>query len=112
MTGVETCALPIFGEFIAGMRDMLEREKIRTDYYKTPFLNAMLCLWPEKLRKQLSRYSSDFDAIAVVGCQSAVYTVSDALSPSTMKIVPLMEERGVANFKTRIHFPFRVELSE
>jgi len=100
-----------FSEFIATRREALEREKIHTDCFKTPFLSAMMCLWPENLRIQLMRQAEHFDAVAVIGCQSAVRTVTAATSALNVRIVPMMEEHGVANFKAEIHFPFTMELS-
>jgi hypothetical protein len=101
-----------FSEFIAAGREVLEREKIHTACFKTPLFSAMMCLWPENLRMQLMLQASRFDAVAVIGCQSAVHTVTAAMSQSETKIVPIMEEQGVANFKTKIRFPFTMELSE
>jgi hypothetical protein len=101
-----------FGEFISGMRAALERENIRTAVFKAPFFSSMMCLWPEEVRDRLRKQLSGFDAVAVIGCRSAVTTVEGALGSSKVEVVQLSEELGIANFKTKVRFPFNMEVTK
>lgn len=100
-----------FDEFIAERRKALEREGTVTATFKVPLPSGMMCLWPEKLRRRLAEQVSSFDAVAVIGCQSAVRTVAEVTDQEKIRIITLMEEEGIANFKTKIRFPFTMELS-
>ena len=100
-----------FEAFIAAMRARLEKENIRSAVFKTPFLSAMMCLWPLETRERLRRQLSGFDAVAVIGCSSAAATVKGASGSSAAPVVQLSEELGIANFITRVRFPFRMEIT-
>jgi hypothetical protein len=100
-----------FEEFISGIRDTLKKENIRSTVFKAPFFSSMMCLWSEELRDRLREQLSGFDAVAVIGCSSAVATVESALNLSGAKIVQLMEERGIANFKSKLRFPLSMEMT-
>ncbi|MDD5712686.1 MAG: hypothetical protein PHY31_08015 [Smithellaceae bacterium] len=99
-----------FDEFIDGMCEALEREGIRTGSFKVPSFSGMMCLWSKKLRARLAKEAAGFNAVAVIGCQSAVRTVADAADPLSLNVVSLMEDQGIANFKAVTNFPFTVEL--
>jgi len=99
-----------FSEYIGGLRKSLEIRGIKTGMFRKPALNAMMCLWPERLRDKLSKKSNGYDAVAVIGCDSATYTVRDSIKDFKVEIVQLMSVEGVANFKTVIGFPFTLKL--
>jgi hypothetical protein len=103
-----------FDEYIAGLRKNFELKGLRTSVFKNKKLNSMMCLWPQKQRDVLLEYSKKFQAIAVIGCQSAVFTVKDSLKSRNIKIYPMMRAEGIANFKTKMGFPalFKLEKSD
>ncbi|MCU0849436.1 MAG: hypothetical protein MUD12_16255 [Spirochaetes bacterium] len=99
-----------FVEYIGGLRKSLERRGIKTGIFRKPALKAMMCLWPGSLRDKLSKKSTGYDAVAVIGCDSAVFTVRDSITDPAVEIVQLMSVEGVANFKSVIGFPFTMKL--
>ncbi len=103
-----------FDDYIAGLRNSFEDQKLHTGVFRNQKLNSMMCLWPQKQRDILSEYSKKFQTIAVIGCQSAVFTVKDSVRSRNIKIYPMMRVEGVANFKSRIKIPalFKLEKTE
>ena len=94
-----------FDEYIKELRKKFEDKGLSTDVYKNKKLNSMMCLWPQNQRDMLSKYSKKFQAVAVIGCQSAVFTVKDSMQSQNKKIYPMMQVEGIANFKTKMEFP-------
>lgn len=71
-----------------------------------------MCLWPQKQRDMLSEYSKKYRAIAVIGCQSAVFTVKDSVKSRDSNIYPMMRAEGIANFKSKMEFPILFKLEK
>ena len=94
-----------FDEYVAGLRKKFQDKGLRADVFKNKKLNSMMCLWPQNQRDLLSKHSEIFQAVAVIGCQSAVFTVKDSLRSQNKKIYPMMQVEGIANFKTKMEFP-------
>ena len=100
-----------FDEYIADLRNSFNDQGLRTGVFRNKKLNSMMCLWPQKQRDMLAEYSKKFQAIAVIGCQSAVFTVKDSVKSRDIKIYPMMRAEGIANFKSKMEFPalFKLE---
>jgi hypothetical protein len=101
-----------FDEYIAGLQKNFADQEVQTGVFRNQKLNSMMCLWPQKQRDMLSEYSKKFQAIAVIGCQSAVFTVKDSMKSRDIKIYPMMHVEGIANFKSRMEFPALFKLKK
>jgi hypothetical protein len=103
-----------FDEYITGLRNSFADQGLRTGVFKNKKLNSMMCLWPQKQRDMLGEYSKKFQAIGVIGCQSAVFTVKDSVKSRNITIYPMMRAEGIANFKSKMGFPalFKLEKPE
>jgi len=99
-----------FSGYIGNIRKTLSARGINTGVFHVPLRAPMMCLWPMGLRNRLSRESKKFEAIAVIGCESAVATVAGAVDLPGDAIVQMTENRGIANFMMEMHLPFRIEL--
>jgi hypothetical protein len=100
-----------FDEYINNIRNSFADKGLRTGIFRNKKFNSMMCLWPQKQRDLLSEFSKNFQAIAVIGCQSAVFTVKDSVKSRNIKIYPMMRVEGIANFKSIMEFPalFKLE---
>jgi hypothetical protein len=99
-----------YAAYIARMRASLSEKGVRTALFRVPVHAPMMCLWPREIRKRLARESVNHDAIAVIGCESAVATVTGAVVPGRSSIIQMAENVGIANFIMEFHLPFRVRL--
>jgi hypothetical protein len=101
-----------FDKYIEGLRKQFEDKGLRTDVFRNKKLNSMMCLWPQVQRDMLSKYSEKFQALAVIGCQSAVFSVKDSIRLQNKKIYPMMLVKGIANFKSEMEFPALIKLEK
>jgi hypothetical protein len=99
-----------FSEYLNQIRKLLEDKKIYTGLFRIPPTSPMMCLWPMSVRNRLRSESNKYDAIGVIGCESAVATVAGAVDKSAEDIIMITESLGIANFITEIHYPFRIDL--
>jgi hypothetical protein len=100
-----------FTEWVGGIRAALGSRGISTAVFRAPAWTPMMCLWPAGVRERLSRESGKFDAVAVIGCESAAATVTGAVDLPAEAVVQLAETRGIANFKMEFYPPFRIGLA-
>jgi hypothetical protein len=70
---------------------------------------AAACLWSTALVEKFCRAGANYDAFGVVGCESAVKTVSQVFPDR--RIVQLVRVEGVANFTLRNRWPLTVEVA-
>lgn len=101
-----------FDEYIAGLQNSFATQGVRTGVFRNKKLNSMMCLWPQRQRDLLSEYSKRFEAIAVIGCQSAVFTVQDSVKTRNIKVYPMMRVEGIANFKSKMEIPALLKLEK
>jgi hypothetical protein len=70
---------------------------------------AAACLWSTAQVQKLRRAGADYQAFGVVGCESAVRTVSQVFPDR--RVVQLVRVEGIANFTLRSVWPLTVELA-
>ena len=56
--------------------------------------------------------AKDFEAVMVLGCDSATYTVQQALRDTECQVVQAMHMTGITNATARFQFPMTVKLEE
>ena len=67
-----------------------------------------MCMWTSGKRKKLQKYAEKYDAVIVLGCDSAVETVREALKSTDCKLIEGMEVAGIMNAQIRFHLPGNV----
>ena len=87
-------------------RDALGRGQ-QSAIFKTSSTTAG-CLWSTGLVEKFRRAGADYEAIGVVGCESAVRTVQQIFPDK--RIVQLVRVEGIANFTLRTRWPLRIEI--
>ena len=97
-----------FDRYLTGLRLDAHRRGQRSAVFPTSRASAA-CLWSTALARKFRRAGADFDAIGVVGCESAVKTVSQVFPDK--RIVQLVSVEGIANFTLRTAWPLTVEIT-
>ncbi len=105
--GVKTDALE---DHIKSIRTDLERRRVRTDVFTMRLPHPLMCLWTARQRDRLLKRAGSFEAVLVLGCQSAAMTAKDALSGTDCKVFLGMREVGLTNATIRYRPPARIEL--
>lgn len=101
-----------FEDYLRSIRDPLEQRGIRTDVFTLRLPSPLMCLWTEGQRDRLRRRAKDYDAVLVLGCNSATSTVRQTLEEMDCQVIQAMRMRGIANATTKFQFPLTVKLDK
>jgi len=98
-----------FENYIRSLRKNLEKEGLRTDIFTSNFWNKnVVCMWSVKRRKRLMKLAEQFEAILVLGCESAVVNVRNTVKELNVKVIKGMVEEGLMIVKPKYYFPDKV----
>ena len=100
-----------YEEHIRELRSQLEAAGVRADVFdsKLPH-HFILCMWPAGRRQALRRRAANYDAVVVLGCDTAVKTVEDALQSTNCKVISGMEVEGLMSVIPSYEFPGNISL--
>ena len=101
-----------FEDHIQGIREPLEQRGIRTDVFSLYGPVPMMCLWTKGQRRRLSKRARAFDAVLVLGCDSATHSARRALEDSGCRTIQAMKVTGITNAAVKFQFPGTVTLEE
>lgn len=106
-SGLKTGA---FEDYIQSIRKPLEQRGVRTGAYSIHTPTPMMCLWTEWQRSRFLKRARDYEAVVVLGCDSAAYTAQEVLKDSNCQVIQGMEMVGTTNATLKVRFPLTVEL--
>ena len=69
-----------------------------------------MCLWMKSQHYRLLKRARNYEAVLVLGCDSATYTAQDALKNTDCHVVQGMRMVGAANATVKVRFPFTIDL--
>ena len=105
--GIKTGA---FEDYIQSIRKPLEQRGVRTGAYATHMPTPMMCLWTKGQRRRLLNRARDYEAVLVLGCDSATYSVQDALENTACQVIQGMQMIGTTNATLKFRFPMTIDL--
>lgn len=98
-----------FERYLAKMQLSLSNQGIKADVFKSRlYPHWFLCMWSSNRRKKLQRHAQGYEAVIVLGCNSATKTVSDVVQPNACKVIQGMEVAGLTNAEMKLGFPANV----
>ena len=98
-----------FEDLIKEIRGPLERRGVRTGVYTSYLPCPTMCLWTNGQRSRLRKRAKHYEAVLVMGCDSATETARQALENTDCRVIPAMQADGVANATLRIRFPLTID---
>ncbi len=101
-----------YEELIDNMQSRLKKEGLKTSVFKGNLLNYLICLWTSGGRKKFVKHASQFEAVVVMGCESAYESVQEMLEWTNCQVFPGMESEGVLNAIPKVHLPFNISLEK
>jgi len=105
--GIKTGA---FEDYIKSIREPLEQRGVQTGLYSMYTPIPMACLWTVGQHKRLLKQARDYEAVVILGCDSATYTAKEALKSTDCQIIQAMQMTGIANATVKFRFPVTVDL--
>jgi hypothetical protein len=102
-----------FEEYIRELRSRLRARGVDTAVFRSNLYHHwFLCMWSLGRRKKLRNRARRYDAVVVLGCESATETVRGALESTDCKVVEGMEVSGIMNAQLRFHLPCNVSFDD
>ena len=106
-TGLKTRALE---DHIDRMLEPLRKRGVRTDVFTMRLPIPMMCLWTAGQRERLLRRAKAYEAVVVLGCDSAAFTAKQVLKNTDCRVIQAMRMVGITNATITHRFPLIFEL--
>lgn len=98
-----------YDQYIKNLRSRLEEHGVKTRVFKSaPSHEWFMCMWTSGKRGKLQKCAEEYDAVIVLGCDSAIETVREAVQSTGCKVIAGMEVAGIMNAQIRFHLPGNV----
>lgn len=95
-----------FEQYLRELKSRLKDNGVQATVFKsTPWHQWFMCMWSSRKRKKLEARAEGFDAVIVLGCESATETVRHALGSAECKVIEGMTVTGITNAELRIKWP-------
>ena len=102
-----------FEQQIRTLQSRLKEKGINTKVFKSPLPHQwFLCMWTAGRRKKLQKQAKQYEAVIVLGCDSATETVRDVVKSTDCKVIEGMEVAGIMNAQLRIRLPGNVSFED
>lgn len=102
-----------FERYIKALQDRLREHGVDTKVFRSPLYHHwFMCMWPSGRRKKLERQAKHFDAVIVLGCDTATETVREAVELTGCRVIEGMKVAGLMNAKLTFRLPASVSFAE
>jgi len=99
-----------YENLIKDMQTRLDEEGLKTGVFKGSLINYLICLWTSGGRKKFIKHANQFEAVVVMGCESAYESVQKILKSTNCQVFLGMETEGVLNAIPKINLPLKLSL--
>lgn len=97
---------PPFQKHIKRLQAQLKAQGIRSQVFKTHLYHHwFICMWPGRPGKKLKQTAKQYEAIIVLGCDSASEIVRNLVKATDCHIFSGMEIAGIINARLRFQLP-------
>jgi hypothetical protein len=98
-----------FEQYIKELQSRLQEQGVDTKIFRSNLYHQwFMCMWTSAQRKKLQTTAKQYEAVIVLGCDSATETVRDAVKSSHCKVIEGMTVTGIMNATLRFHLPCNV----
>jgi hypothetical protein len=106
-SGIKTRA---YEDCIREIREPLEQRGVQTGVFTIYAPCPAMCLWTKGQRNRLLKRASNYEAVLVMGCESARHTVKQALKSIDCEVILAMRLTGITNVTVKLQLPLTVTL--
>jgi hypothetical protein len=102
-----------FEQYIWKLQSRLREKGVNTKVFRSNLYHQwFMCMWTSAQRKKLQEAAKQYEAVIVLGCDSATETVRDAVNSTQCKVIEGMEFTGIMNATLRFHLPCNVSFDD
>jgi len=95
-----------FDQYIKTLQARLAEKGVTTKVFKNRLYHQwFMCMWTERRRKKLEKQAKQYDAVIVLGCDTANETVHEAVGPTGVRVIEGMEVAGLMNARLSLRLP-------
>ncbi len=94
-----------FEDYLKRLQSRLSEKGVSTKVFRSNLYHQwFMCLWTSRRRKKLEKQAKDYDAVIVLGCESATETIREVV-PDGVKIIEGMKTMGIMNGRVSFRLP-------
>jgi len=95
-----------FEQYIKALQSRLREKGVNTRVFRSNLVHQwFMCMWTVGQRKKLQKHAKSYDAVIVLGCDSATATVCNLVNSTETRVIEGMEIAGIMNAKLRFRLP-------
>lgn len=104
---------PPLERHIRRLQFQLSEKGVKTKWFKGGVIQQFfLCLWTSRQRNKLQKYAKKYEAVIVLGCDSAIKSVRDSVKGTDCNVIKGMEVGGIMNAKPKFHLPCNISFED
>lgn len=104
---------PPLERHIKYLHTQLRAKGLKTEWFRSGIIQQFfLCLWSKRQRSKFQKYVKEYEAVIVLGCDSAFRTIRDSAQGVDCKIIEGTKVAGIMNTKPKLHFPCNIYFEE
>jgi hypothetical protein len=98
-----------FEKYLMDLQSRLREHGVNTKIFRSNFYHQwFMCMWTSAQRKKLQSIATQYEAVIVLGCDSATETVRDAVKSTDCKVIEGMKVAGIMNATLKFHLPCNI----
>jgi len=102
-----------FEQYIKDLQSRLSDSGVTTKVFKSTIYHQwFLCMWTDRRRRKLQKQAKQYDAVIVLGCDTANETVRDAVEPTGARVIEGMQVAGLMNAKLSLQLPANISFKD
>ncbi len=102
-----------FVQYIEALQSRLRKNGVKTDVFKSTLYHQwFMCMWTSGQRNKLRKQAEKYDAVIVLGCDTANETVRDAVRSTGTRVIEGMQVAGLTNAKLSFQWPGNVAFKD
>ena len=95
-----------FEQYLKDLQSRLKENGVKSKVFKSILYHQwFMCMWSLDKRKKLQKCAEQYDAVIVLGCESATETVRSVVKPGDRKVIEGMKVTGIMNAGLRFQLP-------
>ena len=104
---------PPFEQYLKELQSRLREKGVNTKIFRSNLYHQwFMCMWTSAQRKKLQKAMKEYEAVIVLGCNSATETVRDTAKSTDCKVIEGMKTTGIMNAKLKFHLPCNVSFED
>jgi len=95
-----------FQEYLKALQIRLKENGVNSKIFNSiAYHQWFMCMWTSSKRKKLKKCAEKYDAVVVLGCESATETVRSVVKSEDCKVIEGMKVTGIMNAELRFQLP-------